>query len=368
MNILRETLLSLNELGHYHRKGVLALTDAEQYLECQERLQKRLYSFRNSFKKQGRCLVVISSYYKYVDLDDLNDFAKAFSLDVQCIMVSADQVLSYLTKDRPDIPVILILNGNDPTALNIDKLLALSKLPNLSICLWDFDNHHAFNRSFIYSRVCDSYVAAHPDQLDLLALIRGSEILVEPCTSMQFPMVKLKKLLQSGRLMDRKKGPLGWHHAYSVFQLRTWQLQFWSSRYPDVGILHDNSYHHYDIANLGVWSSYATTVAVPTLCDVPIRLFDSLITGSIPIVPDILRRRLNALGVNSDWFVDYSVSRLDSDIDSVVESAWNCFESQGILGCHKRISYSLDNFHINSSFKRILSDLLSRVFKVSAKI
>jgi hypothetical protein len=107
------------------------------------------------------------------------------------------------------------------------------------------------------------------------------------------------------------------------------------------------------------WISSKANLAVPTLSDLPIRVFDALLTGNIPLIP----RHLAHVFVGTDqatirelpiiWF-DYTDL---ADMAPLVEKACNEFDSRGADGIWMRHQYALNNHMVEDRVGSILDDI-----------
>ena len=246
----------------------------------------------------------------------------------------------------------MILNSNDIREEHFSLFEGAILNHKLFITVWDFDNHHLLQRSYRLAKVAHGYVAAHPDHLAQLQLIRGSTIKTEICSSIQFCPQKIKKLTKSDRLTNRCREPIGMHHCYTVFQVRDEILNCLSMAFKDVGSL-NQSYPHKGIENLGVWANYSCSFAIPVLVDIPIRFFDSLITGSIPIIPNYAASRLHSLGISAKNYVAFDLKDLDNP-RQLVASANHIFDKGGVEGAKLRINTTLKQWHVRASLLRII--------------
>ena len=92
------------------------------------------------------------------------------------------------------------------------------------------------------------------------------------------------------------------------------------------------------------WTAHKSHWINPVLNNVPIRLFDALVTGGIPIVPYSLRSLPPVSKIPRDQIVFYGPEDIISP-DSVAREAVELFDQQGKKGVATRHLYALNEHH-----------------------
>jgi hypothetical protein len=107
------------------------------------------------------------------------------------------------------------------------------------------------------------------------------------------------------------------------------------------------------VASFREWIEYKVHVVVPTFYDLPIRIFDALITGGIPMVPEYFRGHPSLRNV-CDWLTFYDPSDL-TDLVSLVNASIEKFDHAGAEGVAQRVSFALKHFHLDSAVRDLVS-------------
>lgn len=251
---------------------------------------------------------------------------------------------------------VVIINNNDlgsPEArVNYLKLYELCE----STCFvaWDWDNHHWLELSIFLAAHTDIYSPAHHENLYLLT--RYNWLTAGPvyCTSVQWSRKFLASHLALMLSHERKSVPLGMHIPYSKFEFRIQVINTLSQHYPSIGFSNRSFHARTPEDRLGEWIDYKMHWIMPVLNDVPIRIFDALITGGIAIVPSSLRLLQPMAGLPEDFVVYYSPDDI-VDPARVVQKALKVFDEAGAEGIARRHRYAMDRFHGEASVQHMLS-------------
>lgn len=250
---------------------------------------------------------------------------------------------------------LLILNNNDfSSELCFEVVSKIKKGSiNLQICIWDFDNHHAADTSIRLLHLSDFYFSAHPHNFGVLRRLSLSFKGVLPASVIQWSKDFLLSSLQQMLSSPRSNELFGAHVYYPPFTYRNNVINKVSEVFPGV-CFSDLNYHSRTIEDrFTEWCSYKIHFIAPVSDDLPIRLFDALITGGIPIVPLSLKSLLHSLSI--DYFV---VFYDEHDLDHLhikVDEAISKFDRDGVDGMKKRINFTLENHHINSRINFLIN-------------
>ena len=238
---------------------------------------------------------------------------------------------------------ILYLTSNDlpEPSLLINNLKEDN--PNLYTFVHDHDNHHLVSRSLALSSSCNAYIPAHPHYNHFYYLASsGQSTQVVPPPVTQFSLQYLKSISLSTDA--RINSPLGIHAFYKQFTLRNSLIEQLSQTYVDVRFLDQWPYTgSTDPSRLTEWERYKATIVLPTASDIPIRIFDSLVTGSIPILPTSLRWYSRSLKCVADTALYYDSSALIT-ISSQVEMAIALFDSETLEHRQERVDESISTY------------------------
>ena len=249
--------------------------------------------------------------------------------------------------------IVILSNNNVMVNNNLDKFITLYlKSPSSVFAIWDFDNHHWFALSGMLAAISDLYVPTHADNLEPLS--RYNNIMAGPVTSgvIQWPKEFLEENLDIITKTERSNNPLGTHIEYPQFPLRMKNLKTLHRTLPSVKLV-DGSYHSRSmIDRFTEWCSHKSHWIVPVLNDAPIRIFDALITGGIPIVPRSLKYHKDVINL---WdhvvFYDYEDIQAPWEVTNKANQLFDSAGEQGVLDRHRLICY---NHHVDNRVETIL--------------
>lgn len=211
---------------------------------------------------------------------------------------------------------------------------------------WDWDNHHWLDRSAMLATHCDLYAPAHLENLYLLTRYNPCTVGPVPCGTVQWGYRRLAQQLPRLIEQTRSDQPLGMHIPYGSFVQRNRIVSTLNRHYPTVGFS-DPSFHDRSAEErLVEWSSHKAHWIVPVLNDVPIRLFDALATGGIPLVPLSLRHLAPVRDIPAPHIVFYGPQDV-IDPQPVVARANALFDEGGADGIAARHRLALQQHHGN---------------------
>lgn len=249
--------------------------------------------------------------------------------------------------------VVIVSNNNVMVDNSLDKFINLYlNSPTSVFAIWDFDNHHWFALSGMLAAVSDLYVPTHSDNLEPLS--RYNNIMAGPVSSgvIQWPKEFLEEHIDIITKTERSNDPLGTHIEYPQFPLRMKNLKILHKTLPSVKLV-DGSYHSREMLDrFTEWCSHKSHWIVPVLNDAPIRIYDALITGGIPIVPRSLKYHRDVVNL---WdhivFYDYEDIQSPWEITNKANKLFDSRGEQGVLDRHRLICY---NHHVDNRVETIL--------------
>ena len=250
--------------------------------------------------------------------------------------------------------IVIISNNNAMVDNSLDTYINLYfKNSSCIFAMWDFDNHHWFALSAMLAASCDVFAPSHPDNIELLS--RFNNILTAPtgCATIQWSRSYLEKhsdlILQTEQWVDE---PLGSHIQYPQFPMRQKNLEILNKSLAKVKLV-DGSYHNRDMMDrFKEWCSHKVHWIVPVLNDNPIRVFDSLITGGIPIIPRSLKYHPDVIKLwDHVLFYDYEDIQNPLPITQKAKDLFDERGIQGVLDRHRLVCY---NYHVDHRVEQIL--------------
>lgn len=218
---------------------------------------------------------------------------------------------------------------------------------------WDWDNHHWLELSPFLAAHSDIYAPAHHENLFLLS--RYNWLIAGPvyCSTVQWSRAFLAEHLQEILLAERSDAPLGMHIPYAQFKFRIQVITTLNKRYSSVGFTTRAFHERTPEDRLVEWCAHKTHWIAPVLNDVPIRIFDALLTGGIPITPISLRFLPPVHAIPRDYIVFYSPVDIVHP-DAVVDQANKLFDAGGEAGIMARQRYALQYHHGDVSVQQML--------------
>ncbi len=219
---------------------------------------------------------------------------------------------------------------------------------------WDWDNHHWLEVSTFLAAHSDVYAPAHHENLYLLS--RYNPTLAGPvyCTSVQWSRAFLADHLADMLTAVRSNAPLGKHIPYAPFGFRNRVVTTLSQRYPSIGFS-DRSFHvRTPEERLAEWTAHKLHWIVPVLNDVPIRIFDALISGGIPVLPESLRHLPPVRDLPREHVVFYGPQDI-VEPQAVVELGIALFDRGGKDGIAARHRLAMAAFHGDHSMQQMLA-------------
>jgi hypothetical protein len=175
-----------------------------------------------------------------------------------------------------------------------------------------------------------------------------------PCGSNQWSMDFITNFGKDNLLKKRSQMPLGKYYYYEKFIHRNKTINTLSQHYPTIGFVkHD--FHTLSPTEKWVeWSSHKLHWVAPVLNDLPIRFFDALITGGLPIVPTGLRPFINSLQIPEEFYATYGSLDILNPTELLVRQN-ESFEQLGEAGILDRHQFALKHFHIDTIVNKLIT-------------
>jgi hypothetical protein len=250
---------------------------------------------------------------------------------------------------------VVILNNNDVGHNGGLPLFAdfFSRCDKTIFAVWDWDNHHWMDVSIFLAVHSDLYIPVQHENLYVLSRFNWRTAGPIYAGSVQWSKKFLKDHLPDIFETKRSDAPLGKHIPYAPFRFRNQVISTLSRYYPTIGFS-DRTFHVRTPEDRFVeWCSHKAHWIVPVLNDIPIRIFDALITGGIPIVPESLRF-LPPVDVISRRHIVFYTPQDVVNPTSVVERAITLFDEGGNELMLERHNYALGNHQGDVCIRQIL--------------
>lgn len=321
----------------------------------------KIDAFRLS-SADSRMPVFVSEFFAGCALHDplLNQY------DIR--VLSDHGLVELLTSSRTSIePSLLILSNNNIhhtlAANHLSWQFVYERIPHLMVVIWDYDNHHWLSNSMKAALFSDVYVPAHFENIANLSFLAGHPLEIVPCGVSQFTKDSISSLvndISESQLLSRRR-ILGMHRYYEPFAVRNYVVNAFSETFPGFVGFSSSMYDPMDEAgNLDQWRNSALSLVSPVQGDIPIRFFDSLATGGMPMVPSYLRPWLDVLSIPREFYFEYDLVDASSPA-GFVERCYSIYMQKGAPSAVERIKYSLNKHHITSSLSDLLAQAFSRI-------
>lgn len=246
------------------------------------------------------------------------------------------------------------MNNNDVAQSGMQHYAEVYSTCNKTIFVaWDFDNHHWLELSTFLAAHSDLYLPAHHENLYLLS--RYNWLTAGPvyASTIQWSRKFLTDHLAEMLTAERSDAPLGKHIHYPAFRFRAQVISTLNQYYPSIGFS-DSTFHDRTTEDrLNEWYSHKSHWIVPVLNDVPIRIFDALVTGGIPIVPESLCFLPPVNEISRDHILFYGPQDI-IDPRKIVAKATKLFDAGGVDKMVERHVYALNHHHSSTKILQIL--------------
>lgn len=208
---------------------------------------------------------------------------------------------------------IVVLQNNDFSGATEDALEAYRALYSAStetvFAIWDTDNHHWVNLSTLLATYSDYYIPAHPVLLDLYSKYTDHLLEGVYSGSIQWTKKYLLENFEAIRPRMRKPEPFGKHGFYPKFAARNTVIATLNTVFPDVSFSDPSYATKTEQERLKEWLSYRYHFIAPVNNDLPYRLFDAIVTGGTPLVPNHYKFFFESVGLE-DIALYYDVDHL----------------------------------------------------------
>ncbi len=261
---------------------------------------------------------------------------------------------------------VVILNNNDIARSRQSGGYAdfFARCDKTIFCAWDWDNHHWLENSCFSAAHSDLYFPAHHENLYLLS--RYNWLTAGPvyCVNIQWSRSFLTNRIEQLVRAERSNLPLGKHVPYEMFSFRNRVISTLSGHYPSVGFS-NQAFHGRDPEDrLREWCAHKVHWIMPVLNDVPIRIFDALITGGIPIIPASMKYLPGIRDIPEDFIFFFSPMDVVQPA-TLVQRAVERFDSGGADQIVQRHRFALECHHGDGRIETLL-EYVRREFEVRA--
>lgn len=296
------------------------------------------------------------------------DFSDAMKLRPQTKVLLSDGIfgkaettdqISFVnlnTIDHFEPETIYILNNNDIAKAGLQKYIGMyTSQPRAHVCIWDFDNHHQIAESLNLAVLSDFYVPCHPHNNETFQAATNAMGAPVSAGVIQWSRAYLTEHRERLLAVSRNPAPLGRHIVYPQFPERNAMLQSLNTHFQHVGPSTRTYHDRTELDRLDEWASHMSHWIVPTRDDLPIRVFDALITGGLPILPASLKD-LPALSPLQDHLFYFKPTDVDAPY-AIAKAATDQFRAQGEAGVIARHDLAMATSHVDTRVQEILAQI-----------
>ena len=256
-------------------------------------------------------------------------------------------------------PAFVILTNNILAKIGFAEFLQLRELtPHCLYVIQDYDCHHWYRMSAQCALLADIYVPAHFHTPPYVNLIATHPLNTIPIGSIQWSMDFLLANLPLICSRDRPNSIAGKHSLYSRFPFRNKLISTFSRSFPEVGFTDTHQFHQWTQDDkLRDWTRSTLHLVAPVSCDMPIRVFDALVTGGRPVVPYTMVQWLIAAGVPAAAFECYGPREIlnpPAALTRWLENTKNVTQADLL----EQLAKALNQIHVDAILKKLISSAI----------
>ena len=309
-------------------------------------------------KRSPRVLIVTGKYGRFFPIGFEHEMRRSF--DGMGYVVDFAAASSTLAASDYDLVIAIITLTTEELAflrrLRAEKTRAL-------LVGWFWDNHHMFRENLEFASVIDIAIAAHDFakaylQMPNLWLMKSSLI----CYT-QWSRDTFERFERTQRTFDRNDALLGGFVAYPDAPERTRCIERLqrSGFFPKLRLMKPEEKSEYFVMaepdKFREWCGHKVSLCANVERDIPIRFFDALVTGQIPLIPasaldiDLLRSRYP-----EEIFVVLKSLEVD-DVRQARREALDLYRQAGPDGLNERISRAMRSHSFYARLSEVLDTL-----------
>ena len=301
-------------------------------------------------------LIVIGNHTNLGNISRNNRYGSIDLLSPSELINSNSEIALLKKLDK----ALITMTSNVFAEIGIQKLALLyEKLPQSIFVIHDYDNHHWFENNLQGAIFSDVYIPSHQDEFLMASRVNPNIIGGIPCGSNQWSKDFIIRKSPSLSLTPRVNDPLGKYYFYEKFVHRNKAISTLSQVYPSINIVNTDFHALSENQKWVEWSRHKLHWIIPVLNDLPIRFFDALLTGGVPLVPGGLIPYIQSLGIPENFYIEYGPLDL-IEPKEFIDKACEKFDRLGSDGIMKRHQFGMENFHVDV----ILEKMISASFKI----
>jgi hypothetical protein len=303
--------------------------------------------------------VVIANPTNFGNIRNYNCYGNIKILSAESIRDSEndDDLLGNLEN------ALVIMTSNIFADIGVERFSYLyCRLPKTIFAIHDYDNHHWIACGVQAAIFSDVYIPSHQSDNLIAARVNSNIVGGLPCGTNQFSFDFINRHAESLLSRPRDNSPLGKYYFYEKFAHRNKLISTLAESYPSISLINGDFHTLTQEQKWVEWSSHKLHWIIPTLNDLPIRFFDALITGGLPLIPGGLQPFVAALDIPDSFYLTYGPLDTINPKD-FVSRANGVFDAEGEKGVIERHQYALKNFHVDAIIEKIISSV-NRVYQI----
>lgn len=283
--------------------------------------------------------------------------------------VTAQREFAHLAEDFLDAPpqlpassVVLLLN-NDIGKRLPQYIDWYRSQPQALFVVWDWDSQHWLYMSSALALHSDVYVPASSENVHVLSQFNPYTLGPVFAAAHQWSRKFLAEHMDLF-LAERRPEPLGMHVYYEAYPRRNRAIATLAQHFPTVGFATNAFKGRSDLDNLQEWAGHKTHWIVPVLAGVPIRIYNALVTGGIPILPSFYKN-LPEIAILGELPSYYQVADLLQPA-AINDEAVARFDAGGESALVARLAQGIAEHHIDARCEQLLlalEDLLASALR-----
>jgi len=346
--------------------GDVELCDLETgyFIETVSRLKRALSCLRN---KTSLDVLLFSKRPEYFCAEDLIEGPNSTIKSIQ--FVSDERELLAL-KRTFDLAIICTHIKGEHKAQVIIRGRKFAPV----LVAWTWDNHIDPYSNLRFSALSDIILPTHKYCADLLKTPHAVVGENFPHCTCQWSRPLAAKLLEASISNSRSDSLYGGYVSWPIGQrntlLRSLKGELPLNAITLIGPATRESYFRMSSEDkFKQWASYKVSVAIPLMNDLSMRVFDALIAGQVPLVPESCYD-LDAV-IPAEIQASLPIIRFEEMSVSAIAKAWHTavrrYDELGTEGVYKRHAFARDYHHISVRLGQIaryvlkLADDVSRI-------
>lgn len=235
--------------------------------------------------------------------------------------------------------------------------------PQCLFIIWDWDSQHWTFMSSMLGMQSDFYISGGSE--NAFYLTHFNPCVLGPVFGGAYQWTREFILKHIEVVMgERTNDPLGVHAFYGNYPRRNRAIASVMKAYPTVRFGTNEYKQRSDLDNFQEWCSHKVHWVIPVLGGLPLRGYNALITGGIPILPSFLRN-FPEVAMLGDVPLYFETADLIDPV-AITEAAVRKFDAYGPGGLMQRVLDGLDLYHVDARCERILGLVEGAVRRIRA--